>query len=264
MIEKQVENIVDHLIAQGVAGNMTLEFNTNCTVLPESMLQKLLHFKLDIGLSLDAYGRYHEYIRYPAKWDTIHKNVERLVALKGERVIISGGPVLTAYNILNVVEILRYLDERGIYYKLVVAGSPWFLSVTVLPLRVRQLAAQRLRAYAAESAGLPAYVHAHVLATASHLESLPEKATPETLRTLMLFTNDLDAGRKQDFREVHGELVDLLRQDGFEWTDERTPAEEPSPVVAPQARPAGVRSTIRSVRRWAGGLARRLVAPGLR
>jgi len=255
MIEKQVENIVDHLIAQGAAGNMTLEFNTNGTVLRESMLEKLLHFKLDIGLSLDAYGRYHEYIRYPAKWDAIHRNVERLASLRGERLSLSGGSVLTAYNVLNVVDVLRYFDERGIHHKLLVAATPWFMTVTVLPARVRHLAAQRLRAYAAQSAGLPEYVRAHVVSTASYLESLPEKATPASLRTLMLFTNDLDAGRQQSFRDVHGELVDLLRQDGFEWTDERPPAGWAGPHA-----PTGPRSTIRKVRRWAGRVARRLIA----
>jgi hypothetical protein len=37
---------------------------------------------------------------------------------------------------------------------------------------------------------------------------------------MMLFTNDLDSGRKQCFRAIHPELVELLAEDGFAWTDE--------------------------------------------
>ena len=85
--------------------------------------------------------------------------------------------------------------------------------------RVRRVAAERLRAY---SAGRRAPVQAHLSGVAAHLESAPGPSAPDALRTLMLFTNDLDAGRRQNVREVHAELLDLLAQDGFRWTDERS------------------------------------------
>jgi hypothetical protein len=36
----------------------------------------------------------------------------------------------------------------------------------------------------------------------------------------MLFTNDLDATRGQDFQKTHAEFVRLAAEDGFEWTSE--------------------------------------------
>ncbi len=36
----------------------------------------------------------------------------------------------------------------------------------------------------------------------------------------MLFTNDLDRKRDQDFKKVHRELYELILDSGFQWTDE--------------------------------------------
>jgi len=223
MIEKQVEKILDHFIEKGVERNITLEFNTNCTVLRESMLKKLQTFKkVILSLSLDAYGAYHEYIRYPSDWRIISGNVERLAALAGDQLHLSAGPVLQVYNALNLSEVLRFLDKMNVHYRVTIASTPWFLAVDVLPAGIRHVAAERLRVYAAERRADE--TQAHVLSVANYLETVDIRRTEDSLRTLMLFTNDLDAGRDQNFREVHSEMVTLLKEEGFMWTDERSRA----------------------------------------
>jgi glutamate-1-semialdehyde 2,1-aminomutase len=226
MIEKQVEHILDHLIARRVAGNVVLEFNTNCTILREAMVQKLLQFKeVHIALSIDASGPFYEYIRYPSKWDVVRRNVEKLVALAGSQVKLAGGVVLQVYNALNLVEILEFFDGKNIPYRIEIASLPWFLATDVLPARARKIAADRLRAYATAPHGrCSPEQRAHLLSIVRQMESVKDKCTPEALRTLMLFTNDLDASRRQSIHEVHGELLQLLEAEGFRWTDERSDA----------------------------------------
>src|SRR5262249_18085365 len=208
MIEKQVEHILDHLIAQGVAGNIELEFNTNCTILRDAMVQKLLGFKqIRIGLSIDAHGSCYEYIRYPSKWAVVGRNVEQLVALAGAQVKLFGGIVLQVYNALNLVDILEFFDGKKIPYTIEIASLPKFLAIDILPARVRAVAAERLRAYAASpSRCCGPEQQAHLLSVVRQIEKAKNRCTPEALRTLMLFTNDLDASRRQSVREVHGEL----------------------------------------------------------
>jgi pyruvate-formate lyase-activating enzyme len=256
MIEKQVENILDHLVAVGAAGNVDLEFNTNATVLKDGMLERMQRFKsVTIGLSLDAYGRYHEYIRFPARWKVIERNIERLVSLRSPSIRISAEPVLQVYNVLNIVEALEFFDRMGLHHRIWYVETPPYLAVRSLPPRVRAVATARLRAYAAAHQGAPRPgIDSHVLSVAEYLEKLPGTWSHDSLRTLMLFTNDLDADRRQSVRQVHGELLDLLAQDGFVWTDERSPRPQPSgeaPVPAPSwPVPA-------SLRRWAGRMLRR-------
>jgi glutamate-1-semialdehyde 2,1-aminomutase len=223
MVEKQVEQILDHLIARQVAGNIVIEANTNCTILREAMLRKLLQFKqVRLGPSIDAQGDVYEYIRYPAKWAAVRRNVEHLASLAGDRLTLHGGVVIMVYNVLNVVDVLEFFDGFNIPYSIEFASMPWFLDAAILPARVRAVGAARLRAYAAGRCR--ASQQALVLSVAQRLENMPDQCTPEALRTLMLFSNDLDATRRQNVRAVHGELLELLAAEGFSWTDERTHA----------------------------------------
>ena len=254
MIENQVENILEYLIERGVQENVSLEFNTNCTVLRDSMLEKLQQFKrVVLSLSLDAYGVYHEYIRYPSRWSKIHHNVERLVALRSERLQLCAAPVLQIYNALNFVEILRYLDQMDIHYAIEIASMPWFLSVDRLPTSVRQVAAEKLRVYAGAHRGT---LGDHIRSVATYLESTADQSNEEWFRTLMLFTNDLDRTRNQSFSAVHSELVSLLKYCGFEWTEEHSVAVVPGAEQGGPTRsweiagPELVAYAVQTVRRW--------------
>ncbi len=219
MIEKQVEHVLDHLLAQGVAGNIVLEMNTNATVLRDHMLAKLSQFKkLHIGLSIDAAGVAFEYIRFPARWDKVRRNIERLMSMPRDQWQFTASVVLQAYNLLQLDELLQFLDRHGVDANIQIAEVPRFLAVAELPARVRSIAADRMRAFAAGP--YRPSLRASVLEVARRLETMPERCTPEGLRTLMLFTNDLDGSRRQDVRAVHGELLQLLEECGFHWTDE--------------------------------------------
>jgi len=220
MIQKQVAEIINYLLDRQVANNITLEFSTNCTVLKDSMLKKLDSFrKLFFGLSIDAYGSYNEYIRCPAKWDMISKNVSKLLQLSSKKFTVHAVPVLQVYNILNVVDLLKFFDHTGVRYLISLITEPWFLAIGVLPARARQIAADRLRAYSKTE--LCGTSREHVLSIANQIESVPDDCNPKSLRTLMLFTNDLDATRGQNFRDIHNELLNIIQETGFHWTEER-------------------------------------------
>jgi glutamate-1-semialdehyde 2,1-aminomutase len=221
LIEKQVENILQYLLDRRIAGNVILEVNSNCTIVRDAMVQKLLEFKkVYLGMSIDAYGDWYEYIRYPAKWAIVRRNVERLAALFGDRFVPHGSIVLQVYNLLNVVEILAFFDKLDIPFNVELATSPSFLNIGVLPRRVREVAARRLQDYADQRCR--PHQRPHVLTVINQIEKVRNRYTPEGLRDLMLFTNDLDATRNQSVRQVHGELLDLLHKEGFTWTDERS------------------------------------------
>ena len=219
MLEKQVEHILECLIERGVADQIDIELNSNCTALREAVMVKLQQFRsVNLTLSIDSAGSYYEYIRYPARWETIRRNVDRLVAMSGPKFKLLGGIVLQVYNALNLTSVLEFLDQRQIPFIIDVASHPAFLAINVLPKRVREIAAARLDEYAAKRCR-PEQQDV-IRTTAGRLRSVPDRSTPENLRTLMLFSNDLDATRDQSTRAVHGELLDLLREGGFHWTDE--------------------------------------------
>lgn len=221
MLEKQVERILGNLIERGVAPGIDIELNSNCTMLRESVLEKLQQFRsVQFTLSIDSQGPYYEYIRFPARWETVSRNIDRLTALAGPKFKLLGGIVLQVYNALNLTRILDFLDERSIPFHIDPATMPSFLAINVLPKRVRELAAARLDEYAATRCR-PENLHM-ARTTALRLRTAHDRSTPENLRTLMLFSNDLDATRRQSAKVVHAELLELLKGEGFVWTDELT------------------------------------------
>ena len=220
MIQMEAEEIVGYLVQEEVAPEITLELNTNCTVVKDSLLNKFHNFKrIYIGLSIDAYGPYYEYIRYPAKWHTIRKNIAKLINLPTDKFTVSAVSILHAYNALNIVDLLRYFDKIGMGYGIEVASEPWFIALGVLPSRVRMLAAGRLRAYA--NSDCPTVRRTHILSVADVIETIQDNCSRESLRALMLFTNDLDASRGQNFGQVHPELLGMIEEEGFKWIEER-------------------------------------------
>jgi glutamate-1-semialdehyde 2,1-aminomutase len=218
MLQKQVEEIIDFCIAQEIAANVCLKFNTNCTVLHDRILKKLGKFqKLFMGLSIDGFGPYWEYIRYPGKWDQVDRNISKYTKLANAQVVMV--PVLQVYNALNFVELLKYSDQMGTDCWVYPLTNPVFLSVAVLPPEARLLTGKRLREYA-ENGCRPENSNS-AMKMADYVESVNDNCTVESLRNLMLFTNDLDATRNQSFQKIHGELLKLIEETGFRWTDER-------------------------------------------
>ena len=126
--------------------------------------------------------------------------------------------MVQVYNALDVVRVLEYFDEMNVAFNLQFVTRPSFLDVAVLPASVRAVAAARLRAYA--DGRCKPHQRDQVLAAAGRVERAKSLCTPDSLRTLMLFSNDLDVTRRQSARDVHGELLQLLAAEGFHWTDE--------------------------------------------
>ena len=78
MIHKEMYNSLDYLIENGYSHNISLKYSTNVTVLKDEFIEKLEKFKFTkIGVSIDAYGKRDEYIRFPSKWKVIEKNLRR-------------------------------------------------------------------------------------------------------------------------------------------------------------------------------------------
>jgi hypothetical protein len=127
-------------------------------------------------------------------------------------------PVVQAYNILGLVDLCRYCDAMDMEITMNILHLPDRLAIHHLSPSVRARAAERLFEY--YDNGCRSYTKPQVLSLARYLSELATPLNHEVMREFMLFTNDLDISRGQSFRASHGEFVELLARDGFEWTDE--------------------------------------------
>lgn len=219
LLINEVGNILETLIDAGVAHNIIVLAATNGTVIKSPWLDLAKEFKhLSLNVSLDGFGKYYDYIRYPARWDTVARNIE--ILRKRPSTWVMAIVTLQIYNALNIVDLFKHLDSIGLDFYAYPVTNPPYLSPTVMPPRARRLAIERLRSYA-EGDCLPKN-REMVLGLAGGLEQVGggEVFDENLTREFMLFTNDLDVTRGQSFRDTHGELLELMTDAGFRWTNE--------------------------------------------
>lgn len=100
--------LLQHCIDQGVAKNISLDYNTNMAGVPAKIFQQWKEFKaLRLGMSIDGIFEHFEYIRYPGKWSAAYKNMRRLDDEDGFENIVAGVSMT-----LSIMNVLHYLDMQ--------------------------------------------------------------------------------------------------------------------------------------------------------
>lgn len=114
LIERHYD-FLERCVQAGTAGNISIEYNTNMTTIPSRVLDLWTNFKqIQIGASIDGYGKHLEYQRYPASWDKVWRNMQK----------IDSGPdnifawiafTVTAYNVAHMPDFMRWkLSQSGL------------------------------------------------------------------------------------------------------------------------------------------------------
>ncbi|PIP02131.1 MAG: hypothetical protein COW18_00060 [Zetaproteobacteria bacterium CG12_big_fil_rev_8_21_14_0_65_54_13] len=213
---KEVREVMRHLVDIGAAATINLYMTTNASVVHDEWIALAEKFKsVTIAVSADGCGAIQEYIRFPAQWADLEMNLPRLRGLANAEVYLH--TTIQAYNMLNITELAEYCDAIDIELQHHVLESPAYLSALAMPQAIRLEAAGRLRTYADSSTGRNSGSLADVIA-AFEVAGLPDAARIEEF---MLFTNDLDASRDQEFASTFPELARLLADAGFVWSSQR-------------------------------------------
>lgn len=146
LIVPQMAKILRKCIESGNAGNITLTYNTNLTVLPESVLALWKNFKqIKILASVDAAGPLNDYIRPPSKWEVIDRNL-RFIEEHHEEYRISECLISTtvqALNILALPALYKYLSQFTFIVKapnLINLHVPYYMQTNVLPKMLKKMA----------------------------------------------------------------------------------------------------------------------------
>ena len=116
MIERHYE-FLQKCIDGDHAKNIIIEYNTNMTNLPDRVLNMWTHFKqVRVGASIDGMGEVVEYQRWPLKWKSAYKNLQKLddYAYNNKNIIAWLAFTVTAYNVWHVPEFMWWkLKESG-------------------------------------------------------------------------------------------------------------------------------------------------------
>jgi sulfatase maturation enzyme AslB (radical SAM superfamily) len=152
LIMPEVQKALEICVEQGVAEQIELTFNTNITKIPANHRELWPRFKsVNLICSIDAYGPLNDYIRYPAKWTRLERNLD--IIEQQHETLNLGWVTLSAtvqiYNIFHLHELIDYCHKRFSFIRrmpgLIHLAIPDYFNIQNLPDDLKQLAENRLR-----------------------------------------------------------------------------------------------------------------------
>ncbi len=213
---KDTWRLLQALVDRNAASRFLVGLATNGQQRSNELIDLAPHFRgIGLSVSIDGVGALYEYLRHGARWATLVENLDwfRDVA----KIHMSVVPTVQNYNVLDIVELLRFADDRRLPVAYNVVLEPAYLRPTNLPLAIRKLAIDRMQAYLAGECRAE-----NVEVVKSYLYELG-LAGDEFDRVLfeefMTFTNDLDGDRGERIGGAAPELVALVEEAGFVWSD---------------------------------------------
>lgn len=114
LLNKNFLKYIDYLVDNNYAPNIYLVFHTNLTIMPSKFVERFNKFKKTfIHISIDGTGDTYEYIRHPAKWKIVDKNIKQLLNFVKDldNVQVEVHTVFQSYNLHNIVDLLKYFHQ---------------------------------------------------------------------------------------------------------------------------------------------------------
>ena len=213
------------LITSGQAGRIRLSYSTNLTRILPDLENYLVHFKeIHMIGSLDGYAKLNWYIRFPAKWDQLIRNLEALdeLASRNPALSLDLHTTVQAYNLTRITELLRFLEDSKFqkvpavpYFTPVVI--PAYFNPRVLSPELKAMARDRFLEFMALRRVKQAYRRAESCSNEQRLSDLgrilnaaiAESSPRDTLGFLQI-TRFFDQQRKHKLTEVVQEFEEMF------------------------------------------------------
>lgn len=202
---------LDNLIECDLAKNITIDYDTNLTVINHKLLERFSKFKkIVISVSLDDIGDRYEYIRCPGKFDTVSANLKFLIDNKPSNVVIKS--VSSCLGVLNVYAPWRFaefLESQNISsipvsYRLL--RYPAHFDIKYLPKESKD---KVLKHYQIND--FPGLKESLVIGHLTNNYNIPENECVTKMNEHIAYLNKLDTLRGLDWRKTFPETRELLK-----------------------------------------------------
>ena len=140
LIQPGAVKLIDWLVDNQLP--VSLNITTNLTNLNTKVVKRLHQIKhIEFALSIDSVNNNYEYVRWPAKFSTIEKNLAVISTYTNTSLTIQ--PVWSLNNIFYINEFLDwwhkwFTTNKEILIKNVVMHRPHFMTIQNLPVRYRR------------------------------------------------------------------------------------------------------------------------------
>lgn len=197
--------------------DVEIDYNTNISNLKyknKSVFDYWPHFKrVEVGASLDSWGKRAEFIREGTDWNTIVKNIKE-VRKQCPNVFLNSSSVISAFNVNTIPEFLDslYKDElfdrdthTAKFYNIV---NPTFFTLSILPDNLRKETIEKLN----DSKGrFNKKIQFEINSVISQLENTTYDK--ELAKQFVRSTQYYDRIRNRNFVETFPEISEIFNED---------------------------------------------------
>lgn len=139
--------IVESIIEQHLDQQITLNIVTNSTIWEEKKEKILSQIKnVNLILSIDGIGQRFEYLRHPAKWQTVHANIMKMVEWRSNHptanLIVN--PIVSSYNVWYLQEIIDYANQYNLEIYFRNAAEPTSMNTVNIPESIKEQLVERV------------------------------------------------------------------------------------------------------------------------
>lgn len=209
-LSKKMWEVLEICIEKGYAENIELHYNTNGTTWPsETALWK--HFKqINLSFSIDGIEDSFEYMRYPAKWGNVKRNMDhaRQFRLDNNNMSISWCVTLSPINIYSLPAIVEEYENNysdfGIYLNLV--HTPEHFNISILPPEVKEFITTHLTNSLTDSLCVK-YQLPGILGFMNN-----GRYNKEQFRSFAEYIDKHDQYRSENFEKTFGEYAKFVRK----------------------------------------------------
>jgi sulfatase maturation enzyme AslB (radical SAM superfamily) len=188
--------LLDLIIERDVAKNIQLEFNTNSSIYPAAIINKLKKFKrVEILLSIDDIEKRFE-IQRGSRWDDICKNLELFKNLKSSTVDVKAAITVNIQNVLYLDQLVEFFENLNFDIVWWYLEDPKYLSIHNTTKKVKNLIYQKY--------------HSHTNPELRNIATGVQSSIPVSGKEFLDYTLKLDHRRGQDFKLWHSEIFNAM------------------------------------------------------
>ena len=205
MIQEHFD-LLNDLIARGIAGNIEIHYNTNGTQWPEQGEEIWRHFKtVEIAFSIDDVGSRFEYQRSNAVWIDVCNNIKRFQEMRNRRDNIRL-QVCTTVNVFNVYyleTVANWINEQGfdfVYWNMM--HEAYYFSISTLPDTAKRAITEKLKSAKVDSKTQQEF---------DQIIDFMNRGVGLDGGILRMRIADLDRKRSQNLKDVEPEFAQLIK-----------------------------------------------------
>lgn len=157
MINPEFFDLLKYCVENDTAKDIVLDVTTNATKIHPRFFDLAKQFKhLSLTVSMDGVGKTYEYVRYPADYNSVYKNIVRynefVKSLGGESKLVFNF-VLQVWNLHNTIDVIKALGPLAVNSAEVSVNieeleDPTFMQWKMLPAEyvkavIKQIAKER-------------------------------------------------------------------------------------------------------------------------